>query len=142
MDGAVVGLQGGTDGVREILEELEALDAPVAAVWLQDWVGQRKTSFGTQLWWNWELDRDHYPDWDSLGESLKTEEHQAHDLHQPFLCDDVAQENHHRNLFEEAAGRATWSRTVRVSRTGSGFPLSLRVSWISRTRGRGPGSRT
>src|SRR5918998_972676 len=61
MGGAVVGLQGGTDRVREILERLEALDAPVAAVWLQDWVGQRKTSFGTQLWWNWELDRNHYP---------------------------------------------------------------------------------
>ena len=32
MGGAVVGLQGGTDKVREKMEKLEALDAPVAAV--------------------------------------------------------------------------------------------------------------
>src|SRR5215211_733750 len=62
--GAVVGLQGGTDRVLRISDEFESLGTPIAALWLQDWVGQRKTSFGTQLWWNWELDRDHYPDWD------------------------------------------------------------------------------
>ncbi len=38
---------------------------PVAAVWLQDWVGQRTTSFGKQLWWNWILDREHYPEWEA-----------------------------------------------------------------------------
>ena len=70
LGGAVVGLQGGTQRVLEIYEKLRALDAPVAALWLQDWVGQRKTSFGTQLWWNWELDEDHYQGWDSLRERL------------------------------------------------------------------------
>jgi alpha-glucosidase (family GH31 glycosyl hydrolase) len=104
MDGAVVGLQGGTDKVREILERLEALDAPVAAVWLQDWVGQRETSFGTQLWWNWELDRDHYPDWDSLGESLRRKKIRLMTYINPFVCDDVGlKKNHRRNLFQEAA---------------------------------------
>jgi alpha-glucosidase (family GH31 glycosyl hydrolase) len=104
MDGAVVGLQGGTDKVREILERLEALDAPVAAVWLQDWVGQRETSFGTQLWWNWELDRDHYPDWDSLGESLRRKNIRLMTYINPFVCDDVGlKKNHQRNLFQEAA---------------------------------------
>ena len=104
MDGAVVGLQGGTDKVRGILERLEALDAPVAAVWLQDWVGQRETSFGTQLWWNWELDRDHYPDWDSLGESLRRKNIRLMTYINPFVCDDVGlKKNHQRNLFQEAA---------------------------------------
>jgi alpha-glucosidase (family GH31 glycosyl hydrolase) len=104
MDGAVVGLQGGTDKVGRILERLEALDAPVAAVWLQDWVGQRETSFGTQLWWNWELDRDHYPDWDSLVGSLKQKNIRLMTYINPFICDDVRQkDNHHRNLFQEAA---------------------------------------
>jgi alpha-glucosidase (family GH31 glycosyl hydrolase) len=104
MDGAVVGLQGGTDKVRQILERLHALEAPVAAVWLQDWVGQRETSFGTQLWWNWELDRNHYPDWDSLVESLKRKNIRLMTYINPFLCDDVGlKKNHHRNLFREAA---------------------------------------
>ena len=64
--GAVVGMQGGTEKVRRLHGQLEELDTPVAAFWLQDWVGQRKTSFGSQLWWNWELDRERYPGWDDL----------------------------------------------------------------------------
>ena len=68
LSGAVVGLQGGTDKVLDAYDELEALGTPVAAVWLQDWVGQRETNFGIQLWWNWELDEDHYPGWDQLRE--------------------------------------------------------------------------
>jgi alpha-glucosidase (family GH31 glycosyl hydrolase) len=104
--GAVVGLQGGTDRALRISDELESLDAPVAAIWLQDWVGQRKTSFGTQLWWNWELDRNHYPDWGSLRESLEKRNIRLLTYINPFLCDDVAhKDNHHRNLFEEAAGK-------------------------------------
>src|SRR3712207_8687749 len=51
-----------------------ALETPVAAYWLQDWVGQRVTNFGTQLWWNWELDKDHYPGWDSMRERLAKED--------------------------------------------------------------------
>jgi hypothetical protein len=57
LSGAVLGLQGGTGRVRRISGELESLGTPIAALWLQDWVGQRKTSFGTQLWRNWELSR-------------------------------------------------------------------------------------
>ncbi|MGH3144793.1 MAG: hypothetical protein ACRDTR_03230 [Rubrobacter sp.] len=56
LSGAVVGVQGGTQKTLDVSEKLEAFDTPVAALWLQDWVGQRETSFGTQLWWNWELD--------------------------------------------------------------------------------------
>jgi alpha-glucosidase (family GH31 glycosyl hydrolase) len=104
ISGAVVGLQGGTDRALQISDELESLDTPIAALWLQDWVGQRKTSFGTQLWWNWELDRDHYPNWGSLRESLEEKNIRVMTYINPFLCDDAAQKkNHRRNLFEEAA---------------------------------------
>ena len=104
LGGAVVGVQGGTRRVLEISEKLEALDAPVAAFWLQDWVGQRETSFGTQLWWNWELDRDHYPDWDLLREELERRDARLMTYVSPFVADDVAdKENHRRNLFAEAA---------------------------------------
>jgi alpha-glucosidase len=103
LGGAVVGLQGGTDKVLEISDRLEALDAPVTAFWLQDWVGQRQTSFGTQLWWNWELDHDHYPNWNALREGLQTRGVRVMTYINPFLCDDVPKkENHRRNLFGEA----------------------------------------
>jgi alpha-glucosidase (family GH31 glycosyl hydrolase) len=104
LGGAVVGLQGGTDKVLDVYDELEALDTPVAALWLQDWVGQRETSFGTQLWWNWELDEDHYRGWDQLREQLERDNVRLMTYIGPWLADDVAKkENHNRNLFKEAA---------------------------------------
>jgi alpha-glucosidase len=103
LGGAVVGMQGGTQKVLEISERLEALNTPVAAFWLQDWVGQRETSFGTQLWWNWELDEDHYPDWNSLRERLEKRGVRLMTYVSPFLADDVAdKENLRRNLYAEA----------------------------------------
>ena len=71
LDGAVVGMQGGTERVRETLRSLSDLGTPVAAFWLQDWVGQRRTNFGKQLWWNWELDEARYPEWQALVAELK-----------------------------------------------------------------------
>jgi alpha-glucosidase len=125
-DGAVVGLQGGTERVLDIWDRLEALDAPVAALWLQDWVGQRETSFGTQLWWNWELDRDHYPGWDSLRERLETKNVRLMTYINPFLCDDVAQKkNHRRNLFEEAM------RGGYLVKNAEGEPYRIRISSFS-----------
>jgi sulfoquinovosidase len=102
LSGAVVGLQGGTDKVLEISKRLEALDTPVAAFWLQDWVGQRQTCFGTQLWWNWELDQEHYPDWSTLKERLAEEDARLMTYVNPFLVDAANKENHRRNLFAEA----------------------------------------
>ena len=106
LSGAVVGLQGGTQKVLDLSERLEALDTPVAAFWLQDWVGQRETGFGTQLWWNWELDRGRYPDWNALRERLAEEDVRLMTYISPLLADDVAKKkSYRRNLFEEAASK-------------------------------------
>jgi alpha-glucosidase (family GH31 glycosyl hydrolase) len=103
LGGAVVGVQGGTQRVLGISERLEALDTPVAAFWLQDWVGQRRTSFGTQLWWNWELDEDHYQGWNLLRERLEERDVRLMTYINPLLADDVADKvNYRRNLFAEA----------------------------------------
>ncbi len=111
-NGAVLGLQGGTERASRISDELDSLGTPIAALWLQDWVGQRKTSFGTQLWWNWELDMDHYPEWGSLRESLEEKNIRLMTYINPFLCDDAAQKkNHRRNLLRRTRRRGTGSRT-------------------------------
>jgi len=126
LSGAVVGLQGGTERALRISEELASFDTPIAALWLQDWVGQRKTSFGTQLWWNWELDRDHYPDWGSLRESLKKRNIRLMTYINPFLCDDAAQKkNHRRNLFQEAA------RNGYLVKNQDGEPYRITISSFS-----------
>lgn len=102
-EGAIVGLQGGTEFVREVWEELEARDTPVSAFWLQDWVGTRTTSFGDQLWWNWELDEEHYPGWDDLLADFDAAGVDVLGYVNPYLADVSEKENVDRNLFAEAA---------------------------------------
>jgi len=60
--GTVLGLQGGKEKVEKIVTEAIAAGNPIKAVWLQDWVGRRKTSFGSRLRWKWEVDTTRYPD--------------------------------------------------------------------------------
>jgi alpha-glucosidase len=101
--GAIVGMQGGTERVRAVWEELAARQTPIAAFWLQDWVGQRATTFGKQLWWNWELDRDRYPQWESLVADLAAAGIRMMTYVNPFLVDVAEKPGHRRNLFWEAA---------------------------------------
>lgn len=105
-DGAVVGVQGGTARVRALWEALRARGTPIAAFWIQDWVGQRTTSFGKQLWWSWTLDEDHYPGWDELVADLGREGIAVLTYVNPFLVDVGAAAGgvggDRRNLFAEA----------------------------------------
>ncbi len=39
---------------------------PIAAVWVQDWVGTKEFPEGTRLMWNWKLNRAFYPLWDVM----------------------------------------------------------------------------
>ncbi|MFX0069477.1 MAG: alpha-glucosidase [Candidatus Hermodarchaeota archaeon] len=60
-DGLILGIQGGSEVVDHKIKN--ALDAgiKVNAVWCQDWQGIRMTSFGQQLFWNWEYEKERYP---------------------------------------------------------------------------------
>ena len=102
LEGAVIGMQGGTAKVRTVWQQLQAADTPIAAFWLQDWVGQRTTSFGKQLWWNWELDRERYPNWDELVADLHAADVRVLTYVNPFFADVSDKPNHRRNLFQEA----------------------------------------
>ena len=125
LSGAVVGMQGGTRRVREVHRELEALDTPVAAFWLQDWVGQRETSFGTQLWWNWELDTDRYPGWRRLVSDLRREDVRVMSYVSPFLADPSEKRDSDRNLFAEARQKGY------LVENDGGEPYMVRISDFS-----------
>jgi alpha-glucosidase (family GH31 glycosyl hydrolase) len=126
LSGAIVGLQGGTDRVLNIFGRLEALETPVAALWLQDWVGQRQTSFGTQLWWNWELDEDHYLGWEKLRDELDEKDVRLMTYIGPWLAGDTEdKKNRHRNLFEEAA------RNGYLVKNGEGEPYRIKITDFS-----------
>ncbi|BAD81144.1 alpha-glucosidase -like [Oryza sativa Japonica Group] len=100
--GAVVGMQGGTDAVRRVWKQLQDHDVPVSAFWLQDWVGQRKTSIGSQLWWNWEVDDDHYAGWNDLVRDLRRRGVRTMTYCNPCLVPMDKKANARRHLFEEA----------------------------------------
>ncbi len=101
--GAIVGMQGGTDKVRQVWAQLQQRDTPIAAFWLQDWVGQRTTSFGKQLWWNWELDTDRYPGWDALVSDLAADDASVMVYTSPYLANiGGLKPNMRRDLFQEA----------------------------------------
>ena len=100
--GAIVGMQGGTDKVRQAWEELEERDTPISAFWLQDWVGQRTTSFGKQLWWNWEVDYDRYPNWDEMVADMRAQDIRVMVYLNPYVVDVSEKPNARRNLFQEA----------------------------------------
>lgn len=102
LKGAVLGIQGGTAKVQRVYEQFRELNTPLSALWLQDWVGQRKTSFGKQLWWNWELDADRYADWQNMAYSLEAEGVYLLIYINPFLADVKDKKNKKKNYFEIA----------------------------------------
>ena len=61
-DGIILGIQGGTETCRKKLKVMQEAGCPVAAIWAQDWEGQKITGFGKRLKWNWVYDNLRYPD--------------------------------------------------------------------------------
>lgn len=115
-NGAILGMQGGTEKVMSYYKQLKAKGGPVSALWLQDWVGQRTTSFGKQLWWNWELDQDHYPGWKDMVSELKADDVRVLTYINPFFADmgPVTKEEKAtvvRNQFQELADQGFLVKT-------------------------------
>ncbi len=102
--GLILGAQGGTEAVEEKLTALLEQDVPVTGLWIQDWVGRRKTSFGKQLWWNWELDRDHYSGWDGFKRRLDAEDIRLLGYVNPFLVYAEDKGNVRNDWYSEAEG--------------------------------------
>jgi alpha-glucosidase len=69
--GVVLGLQGGSKVVLDKIKKAYGQGMPISAVWIQDWVGKRKTTFGSQLWWDWKLDETSYSNWENFKSELK-----------------------------------------------------------------------
>ena len=100
-DGLILGVQGGSDVVEEVVSKLQAYDTPLSAVWLQDWVGARKTSFGSQLWWNWILDEERYPRWEQTRDRLRSQGIRILSYVNPHLVKLEGRQSR-RRLFDEA----------------------------------------
>ena len=100
-NGAILGLMGGTEPVLAKLESARKADIPVAGLWLQDWVGVRKTFAGTQLWWNWKLDESYYPEWRKLVAQVESQGGRVLTYLNPFFATDPG----HDQLYTEAKSK-------------------------------------
>jgi len=70
-EGVVLGIQGGSSTCLEKLKTMQEGHVPVAGIWAQDWQGEKYTSFGKRLRWNWQWDSTLYPDLGTIIEDLK-----------------------------------------------------------------------
>lgn len=70
--GAIVGLKDGEDSFARLEKIIEA-GAAVSALWCEDWVGVRQTSFGRRLMWDWQWSAERYPDLPTKIKELKAQ---------------------------------------------------------------------
>lgn len=134
-EGMCLGVQGGTEAIRAKLRKAREAGVRVAALWVQDWEGRRVTSFGSQLWWNWQYDESRYPQLPRLIEQLHGEGIRFLGYINPFLAIE-------KELYREASARGycvqdAEGRDLLVTITT--FPAALldlsnpeAVAWIKR----------
>lgn len=58
--GAIIASQGGWDKAIDRVNQVLKNGGKVSAIWSQDWSGQLITKFGTQVFWNWQVDNKLY----------------------------------------------------------------------------------
>ncbi|MEN9946080.1 MAG: hypothetical protein RLZZ293_466 [Pseudomonadota bacterium] len=63
-NGIILGIQDGPQIIEQKLSKVRQFNVKIAGVWAQDWQGERRTSFGKRLNWNWQWDKNLYPDLD------------------------------------------------------------------------------
>jgi len=72
-NGAILGVQGGTDKMLQYLNDARDHGIQVAGMWIQDWSGKIVTDFGTRVFWNWKWNSTWYPDLDTVIKDLDDE---------------------------------------------------------------------
>lgn len=65
-NGAVLGLQGGTEKVVQLYKNLKNEGVEVSAIWIQDWSGNYFTELGSRVYWNWRWNKNLYPNLDKV----------------------------------------------------------------------------
>eukprot|EP00602_Paraphysomonas_sp_CaronLab_P004374 CAMPEP_0185032268 /NCGR_PEP_ID=MMETSP1103-20130426/20220_1 /TAXON_ID=36769 /ORGANISM="Paraphysomonas bandaiensis, Strain Caron Lab Isolate" /LENGTH=825 /DNA_ID=CAMNT_0027568097 /DNA_START=78 /DNA_END=2555 /DNA_ORIENTATION=- len=104
--GAVVGLEGGTEEVKKHMDQLIQFGVPLTGVWIQDWVGLRHAYDGDRLVWNWELDTDYYYGWNDLLEEWKKSDVRVLTYVNPFFSSPVNISSGYRhNYYEEGVSK-------------------------------------
>jgi alpha-glucosidase len=86
--GAILGLKNGREHAERILDLSLARGVRVSALWCEDWVGIRQTSFGRRLFWDWHWNEARYPNGRAWVASLKSRGVRFLGYVTPYLCSD------------------------------------------------------
>lgn len=92
-DGVWLGMQGGRDEVDRKLHKALDNNVAVSVLWCQDWEGRRTDS--RALLWNWEYDKDLYPDLPDYIKQLRRKNVRFMGYNNAFLAE-------HGNLYQQA----------------------------------------
>lgn len=105
-DGVILGIQEGTAVVEKKLRRVQEAGGKVCGVWCQDWSGCRRTGFGYQVMWNWQWDRELYPELDRKIRSWRKEGVRFLGYINPFLAIE-------KELYREAAEKGYCVKNAR-----------------------------
>ena len=101
-EGAIVGLQGNQSEVLQNYKFLKDQQVPIKAVWMQNWVGTYSFPEGVRLLWNWQLNRNQYPDWDQIVSDWAKDGVRPMVYMNPYFANLTGHPDIRDNLFEEA----------------------------------------
>ena len=68
---SIIGVQGGTETVKGIYEDLTNKGVDISGIWIQDWSGSVTTDFGQRVFWNWKWNEERYPGLDKVIQEYK-----------------------------------------------------------------------
>lgn len=89
LQGAIIGLKAGDESFTR-LKTYQDADAALSALWCEDWVGVRQTSFGRRLFWDWTWNPQRYPDLPARIAELNQQGLRFMGYVNPYLCVDGA----------------------------------------------------
>ncbi|MFI3168017.1 MAG: alpha-glucosidase [Bacillota bacterium] len=86
---SILGIRGGRKVVDDALASCISHNAPVRAIWIEDWQGRRGKNGGPPLWWRWFPDEVLYPDFKNWASELKSRDIALLGYANPFLSLDA-----------------------------------------------------
>jgi alpha-glucosidase (family GH31 glycosyl hydrolase) len=70
------------------------------AIWMQDWVGTFAFPEGVRLLWNWQLNNQHYPDWNGMIDSWAKDGVRPMTYMNPYFANLTGHDDIRDNYFE------------------------------------------
>ncbi len=97
-NGVILGIQGGTEYTIEKIDAAKSAGIEVSAAWCQDWQGIKMTSFGKRLQWDWQWNKQLYPNLDTKIHQLKSDGIRFLGYINPYVLEEFP-------LYEEAKSK-------------------------------------